>query len=307
MTLELQQVRAALADRYRIERELGRGGMATVYLAEVVKHRRQVALKVLKPDLADALGPERFLVGVEGTARLDHPHCASDTGGARGVGAGGAGGAVMGLWRRLPLRHGWVLRLTVSAVLVAFAGPLAPVTSAQDGARQPASGCYRARPAPDCTVFYLTNAGAFLRVGPRPDDGQAVLDWGVMVNVRPGYAVGVSWFVSAQSSTLRTGPALRARRWFTDRASLDVAVGTPVTGGFLTMPGSVLALVKYNPVHWFGFAVRPEYHRQSEFEDESPWRIHMGVDAGWYPGLAITGATVVGLGLLVLALSGISS
>src|SRR4051812_5937968 len=65
---------AALADRYRIERELGAGGMATVYLAEDVKHRRQVAIKVLRPDLASAIGPERFLREIETTANLRHPH-----------------------------------------------------------------------------------------------------------------------------------------------------------------------------------------------------------------------------------------
>jgi serine/threonine-protein kinase len=64
----------ALATRYRVERELGQGGMATVYLAEDRKHRRQVALKVLRPELAAALGPERFLREIETTANLRHPH-----------------------------------------------------------------------------------------------------------------------------------------------------------------------------------------------------------------------------------------
>ena len=68
------QVRSAVADRYRIERELGAGGMATVYLAHDLKHDRQVALKVLKPDLAAALGHERFLKEITTTANLRHPH-----------------------------------------------------------------------------------------------------------------------------------------------------------------------------------------------------------------------------------------
>src|SRR5512138_1888933 len=63
-----------LADRYRIERELGRGGMATVYLAEDLRHRRQVAVKVLHPDLAQSLGAERFVREIETTANLRHPH-----------------------------------------------------------------------------------------------------------------------------------------------------------------------------------------------------------------------------------------
>ncbi len=64
----------ALGDRYRIERELGAGGMATVYLAHDVKHGRDVALKVLRPELAAVLGAERFLNEVCITAQLDHPH-----------------------------------------------------------------------------------------------------------------------------------------------------------------------------------------------------------------------------------------
>src|SRR6188768_1932097 len=64
----------ALADRYRIERELGQGGMATVYLAEDFKHKRRVAIKVLKPELAAVLGAERFVQEITTTAALQHPH-----------------------------------------------------------------------------------------------------------------------------------------------------------------------------------------------------------------------------------------
>ncbi len=65
---------AALADRYRLERELGAGGMATVYLAHDLKHDRSVAIKVLHPELAAALGAERFLAEIRTTANLQHPH-----------------------------------------------------------------------------------------------------------------------------------------------------------------------------------------------------------------------------------------
>ena len=65
---------AALADRYRVERELGRGGMATVYLAHDIRHDRPVALKVLRPELVASLGPERFLLEIRIAARLRHPH-----------------------------------------------------------------------------------------------------------------------------------------------------------------------------------------------------------------------------------------
>lgn len=64
----------ALADRYTILRELGHGGMATIYLGEDLKHHRKVAIKVLKPELAAALGPKRFLREIEIAARLNHPH-----------------------------------------------------------------------------------------------------------------------------------------------------------------------------------------------------------------------------------------
>jgi len=70
----LEQLKAALAGRYQIQQELGSGGMATVYLAQDVKHHREVAIKVLRPDLAAALGPERFLREIRIAANLNHPH-----------------------------------------------------------------------------------------------------------------------------------------------------------------------------------------------------------------------------------------
>jgi len=74
VTDELARVRAALADKYSIEREIGAGGMATVYLAEDIKHDRRVAVKVLRPELAAALGPDRFPREIKILARLQHPH-----------------------------------------------------------------------------------------------------------------------------------------------------------------------------------------------------------------------------------------
>jgi serine/threonine-protein kinase len=71
---DVARLTAALADRYRIERELGRGGMATVFLAEDLRHRRRVAIKVLKPELAAVIGAERFLHEITTTANLQHPH-----------------------------------------------------------------------------------------------------------------------------------------------------------------------------------------------------------------------------------------
>ncbi len=67
------RLNVALKGRYRIERELGEGGMATVYLADDLKHERKVALKVLKPELAAVVGAERFLAEIKTTANLQHP------------------------------------------------------------------------------------------------------------------------------------------------------------------------------------------------------------------------------------------
>ncbi len=74
MTDPLPRLTEALSDRYRIERELGQGGMATVYLAQDIRHNRRVAVKVLRPELAAVIGAERFLSEITTTANLQHPH-----------------------------------------------------------------------------------------------------------------------------------------------------------------------------------------------------------------------------------------
>jgi len=95
------QLAAALAERYALDRELGRGGMATVYLARDLRHDRPVALKVLHPELATTLGPERFLREIKLAARLQHPHILTvlDSGEAAGK-----------LWFTMPFVEGESLR-----------------------------------------------------------------------------------------------------------------------------------------------------------------------------------------------------
>ena len=95
------QLAAALRDRYTLERELGRGGMATVYLARDLKHDRPVALKVLLPELATSLGPDRFQREIKLAARLQHPHILTvyDSGEAAGQ-----------LWFTMPYVEGVSLR-----------------------------------------------------------------------------------------------------------------------------------------------------------------------------------------------------
>jgi serine/threonine-protein kinase len=95
------QLAEALRDRYTLERELGRGGMATVYLAQDLKHDRPVALKVLHPELAATLGPERFQREIRTAARLQHPHI---------LGVLDSGEAASQLWFTMPLVEGESLR-----------------------------------------------------------------------------------------------------------------------------------------------------------------------------------------------------
>jgi eukaryotic-like serine/threonine-protein kinase len=96
-----EQLQTGLTDRYRIERELGRGGMATVYLAQDLRHKRPVALKVLHPELAQTLGPERFQREIETVARLQHPHILT---------VHDSGETARQLWFTMPLVEGESLR-----------------------------------------------------------------------------------------------------------------------------------------------------------------------------------------------------
>jgi serine/threonine-protein kinase len=74
MSDPIVRLNAALEGRYQVERMLGQGGMATVYLARDLKHARPVALKVLKPELSSVVGPDRFVAEIRTTASLQHPH-----------------------------------------------------------------------------------------------------------------------------------------------------------------------------------------------------------------------------------------
>src|SRR4030095_15081979 len=105
MTDTLARLENALADRYRIERELGQGGMATVYLAEDLKHGRKVAIKVLHPELSAVIGGDRFLSEIKTTASLQHPHILGliDSGEADGL-----------LYYVMPVSEGETLRARVT-------------------------------------------------------------------------------------------------------------------------------------------------------------------------------------------------
>ena len=101
MSDPLNRLATLLSDNYRVERELGAGGMATVYLAEDLKHHRKVAIKVLRPELAAVIGAERFLAEIRTTANLQHPHILAliDSGDTDGM-----------LWYVMPYVEGESLR-----------------------------------------------------------------------------------------------------------------------------------------------------------------------------------------------------
>lgn len=154
---------------------------------------------------------------------------------------------------------------------------------------------FHARPRPDCSSFYFTNAGGYLKLDAHsstPPSGtqtnlRAIWDWGLMFNVSSHDAIGGSWFVTWDEDDVATGPVIRYRRWFEHGRSLDVAVGTPLAGGDGLETGSVLGLVKYNPVDWFGVALRPEYVRYAAVPGGTG-RIYTGVEFSSFPGLAVS-------------------
>lgn len=181
---------------------------------------------------------------------------------------------------------GWVF--LIGLAVPAAAGAQLPPRSAEDP-------CFRARSAPGCTVFFLTNAGIYAK----PGSGKplrAMVDWGVMVNLNPRTALGGSWFVTLDEDNFGTGPMARFRHWFPNDASLEVGVGTPLAGGHEIKSGSVYTLIKYNPVHWFGVAVRPEYVRRETYSCgttcvsslQTSGRVYGGVEFGGLPGLLLS-------------------
>src|SRR5262245_40429982 len=111
MTDPVAALREGLRDRYAFERELGRGGMATVWLARDLRHDRPVALKVLHPELSASLGPDRFQREIRLAARLQHPHILTvlDSG-AGGRERGQTDTAAERLWFTMPFVEGESLR-----------------------------------------------------------------------------------------------------------------------------------------------------------------------------------------------------
>jgi len=151
----------------------------------------------------------------------------------------------------------------------------------------PSTLCWRARPVEYCRATILTNAGGYLVSGPASGPG-AVADWGVLANVGARTAVGASVFASQSRYGFELGPAVHYRRWLGPDQSIDLALGTPLFSSDGAVAVAPYGLVKYNPVHWAGLAVRPEWRRGSYNGQPYSFVISVGVEFGWIPGSVMT-------------------
>jgi len=151
----------------------------------------------------------------------------------------------------------------------------------------PSTFCWRARPTEHCRAIILTNAGGYLVSGPASGPG-AVADWGVLVNTGARTALGASLFASQTKYGFQLGPAVRYRRWLGPHQSIDLALGTPLYSSEGDAAVAPYGLIKYNPVHWAGLAVRPEWRRGSYNGQSYSFVISVGVECGWVPGFAMT-------------------
>lgn len=209
--------------------------------------------------------------------------------------------------------------LLVPALLTTAVGRPATAASVPDSAevRSAESPCLRSRPYPECRVFFVTDAGVYARLAGEHGEGpvRVILVGGAMVNLSPRNSLGASWFVNADDG-LSSGPMLRWRRWLGPTRSFDVAVGTIIADNGPGRPGSVLGLVRYNPVHWFGIAARPELWRHEGYSinDASGYRVvppgtktrlYLGADFSGKPGLVVGSVVlaVTAIGLAAFAAS----
>lgn len=176
------------------------------------------------------------------------------------------------------------------------------------------SASFRARVESERRVFLVTNAGVYAGFG-----GGSILgiaDLGAMANLSPRHGVGASWFIAVGENGLYTGPVLRWRRWLGPTRSIDVALGTPISGGWEIRPGSALGLVKYNLSPNFGIAARPELVRyRNEYVcdaagcrpvSDTRARLYLGAELGGKPGKVLGGgaAIVLIVGAVAIAASG---
>ena len=207
---------ASLAGRYVLERVLGRGGMATVYLATDERHRRRVAMKVLLPELSALLGPERFLKEIELTASLQHPHVLPlfDSGAADGL-----------LWYVMPFVEGETLRAKLAR------DRQLPIDDAVRIASEVASALEHAHRH---GVVHRDVKPENILLG---DDGQAlVADFGIALAVRQaggtrmtrtGLSLGTPQYMSPEQATGDRGVDARTDVYALGAVTYEMLVGDP--------------------------------------------------------------------------------
>lgn len=181
-------------------------------------------------------------------------------------------------------------------VLIVCCALLSTPMAAQQVA-SPSSLCWRARPMEYCRATILTNAGGYLVSGPASGPG-AFANWGVLVNTGARTAFGASVFASQSRYGFELGPAVHYRRWLGRDQSIDLALGIPLFSSAGTVAVAPYGLVKYNPVHWAGLAVRPEWRHGSYNAQPYSFVISVGAEFGWVPGAVMS----VAGGIAALAL-----
>ena len=180
--------------------------------------------------------------------------------------------------------------------------------------------CFSPAPGPACSAFTLTTFGGYVVLGSDQTGDtpfREVADWGLMANVGPRDAIGVSMFASADRLGLAVGPAVHYRRWLSSDASFEVAVGTPlVSSGDKVRAGSVFGLVKWSPSRWFALAARPEIISQTVYScgpttcgavAGARARISLGAETSGVPGLVLSlvgGAATFVVALIALGPAG---
>ncbi len=261
-----QRLSALLADRYRIERELGQGGMATVYLARDLKHDRDVALKVLKPELALALGAERFLAEIRVMATLQHPNLLPlfDSGEADGL-----------LFYVMPFFEGDTLRTRLEKE------PQLPVDETirlvdADGRRPRFRACARRDPS-------RPQAGEHPAAGGQP----VIADFGIALAVahaggeritETGLSLGTPHYMSPEQAAGTDDVDARSDQFALGAVTYEMLVGEPPHTG-PTLPAIIARVMTETPRSIR--ATRPAVPREStpRFSARSPSRRPTGSPA----------------------------
>ncbi len=171
--------------------------------------------------------------------------------------------------------------------------------------RSNCSTCWYPEPKKSCDVIILTEVGVYALGMANDENGfRGVQDFGLLVNIGEHEAVGGSFFLSTEKGGISFGPELRYRHWLGNKQSIDLAVtylcASQATHGTVSLSG----LVKWNPVPWFGIALRPEMFRRGPEPNGryNYFRLSGGLEFGWIMGVIVPAVGVVLLGIFMVGL-----